>query len=175
MAKDRSTKPASIDESEVWHREGDLSASMSHLVNELSRSFRRNLRRRLAAFDVQFSHWVLLRILWERDGLTQRELSRQAGVKPPTTLVALRGMEKLGLVEFRRQPDNRKNVCNYLTPKGRRLRSRLTPVLEELNAVALQGMSEPEIGVVRRRMLKMVENLQRDHDASIAPKEDEEA
>ena len=50
----------------------------------------RALQRRLAEHGVSFGHWTFLRILWERDGLTQRELSDEAGVMEPTTFAALK-------------------------------------------------------------------------------------
>ena len=53
---------------------------------------------RLAEHQVAFGHWAFLRILWETDGLTQRELSVQAGVMEPTTFAAIKAMEKLGYV-----------------------------------------------------------------------------
>jgi hypothetical protein len=61
----------------------------AHLVKDATRALVRALQRRLAAFDVPFGHWAFLRILWESDGLTQRELSREAGVMEPTTFGAL--------------------------------------------------------------------------------------
>ncbi|WP_408206803.1 MarR family transcriptional regulator [Paraburkholderia sediminicola] len=69
----------------------------------------RALQMRLTEHTVSFGHWTLLRILWERDGLTQRELSLQAGVMEPTTFAAMKAMETLGYVERRQMPDN-KNV-----------------------------------------------------------------
>jgi hypothetical protein len=36
-------------------------------------------------------HWTFLRILWQSDGLTQRELSMRAGVTEPTTFTASKG------------------------------------------------------------------------------------
>ena len=56
----------------------------------------RALQARLAAHGVTFGHWTFLRILWEGDGLTQRELSDEAGVMEPTTFAALKAMERLG-------------------------------------------------------------------------------
>src|SRR5213078_1193640 len=53
---------------------------------------------RLAGHGVPFGHWTFLRVLWERDGLTQRELSDEAGVMEPTTFAALRAMEELGYI-----------------------------------------------------------------------------
>jgi DNA-binding MarR family transcriptional regulator len=88
----------------------------------------RALQARLAAHGVSFGHWTFLRILWERDGLTQRELSDQAGVMEPTTGAAIRAMEKLGYVARRRNPRNRKNVYVHLTRKGRALKAKLVPL-----------------------------------------------
>jgi DNA-binding MarR family transcriptional regulator len=48
--------------------------------------------------------------LWETDGLTQRELSEQAGVTEPTAFMALKAMEKRGLIVRRQIAGNKKNV-----------------------------------------------------------------
>ena len=59
----------------------------------------RALQMRLAEHRVSFGHWSFLRILWEGDGLTQRELSERAGVMEPTTFSALKAMERLGYIQ----------------------------------------------------------------------------
>src|SRR3989441_292953 len=61
---------------------------LAHLTKEAWRGFMRALQGRLAGHGVPFGHWTFLRILWERDGLTQRELSDEAGVMEPTTFAA---------------------------------------------------------------------------------------
>ncbi|MFX8633184.1 hypothetical protein ABTM26_19550, partial [Acinetobacter baumannii] len=48
---------------------------LAHLVKDATRALVRALQARLARHGVSFGHWSFLRILWERDGLTQRELS----------------------------------------------------------------------------------------------------
>src|ERR1700712_3046523 len=52
--------------------------------------------------------WTFLRILRETDGLTQRELSAQAGAVEPTSFAAVRAMEAMGFVERQQMPDNKK-------------------------------------------------------------------
>ena len=101
---------------------------LAHVVREAARALTRDLTARLAAHGVSFGHWTFLRILWESDGLTQRELSAQAGVMEPTTAAALKAMEELGYIERRQLPENRKNVYVHLTPKGRALRAKLEPL-----------------------------------------------
>lgn len=135
---------------------------MAHLVKDATRAFLRSLQARLAVHDVQLGHWTFLRILWERDGLTKRELSAEAGVMEPTTVVALRAMELLGYITLVQRPENRKNVYVFLTSKGKRLRKVLVPLAEEVNAVAMEGLSESEIAVTRRALLVMIGNLTRE-------------
>jgi DNA-binding MarR family transcriptional regulator len=135
---------------------------MAHLVKDTMRAFDRSLRARLARHEVQMGHWVYLRILWERDGLTKRELSMEAGVAEPTTFIALRAMESLGYVTLEQRADNRKNVYVYLSPAGKALRGVLVPLAEEVNAIALQGVPEAEAAAARRALLTMLDNLSRD-------------
>ena len=104
---------------------------LAHLVKDATRALVRALQMRLAEHAVSFGHWTFLRILWEGDGLTQRELSEQAGVMEPTTFSALKAMERLGYVRRRRRDGDRKKVYVLLTPKGQRLRDRLVPLAEE--------------------------------------------
>ena len=121
----------------------------------------RALQARLAQHGVSFSHWTFLRILWERDGLTQRELSDQAGVMEPSTFAAINAMEKLGYVGRRQVPGNRKNVYVYLTPKGRSLKRKLVPLAIKVNDIATEGISAAELAATRRTLLAMIENLSR--------------
>ena len=147
-----------------WH-EAVPNDRMAHLVKDATRAFLRSLQARLAAHDVQLGHWTFLRILWERDGLTKRELSAEAGVMEPTTVVALRAMELLGYITLVQRPENRKNVYVFLTSKGKRLRKVLVPLAEEVNALAMEGLSESEIAATRRALLVMIDNLTREAPA----------
>ena len=76
---------------------------LAHLIREATRLLVRSLQARLQQHDVSFGHWAFLRILWEQDGLSQRQLSEAAGVMEPTTHAALHAMEQRGYVERRRQ------------------------------------------------------------------------
>ena len=78
---------------------------LAHLVKDATRALVRALQMRLAGHKVSFGHWTFLRVLWEGDGLTQRELSDEAGVTEPTTFAALKAMERLGYIRrTRRRP-----------------------------------------------------------------------
>jgi len=138
-----------------------VSDRLAHVIRETARALVRALTQRLAQHGVSFGHWAFLRILWQQDGLTQRELSEQAGVMEPTTFAALKAMEELGLVERRQVPENRKNVYVHLTPQGRALRKKLVPLAEVVNKVATRGVKAGDLATTRRVLLAMLDNLGR--------------
>jgi MarR family transcriptional regulator, organic hydroperoxide resistance regulator len=147
-------------------REAVPNDRLAHLVKDATRALLRALQMRLTEHSVSLGHWTFLRILWEKDGVTQRELSEQAGVMEPTTFSALKAMEKLGYVTRRQLPGNRKKVFVFLTPKGRLLKSKLIPLAEEVNAIAVRGVRPADIAVARHMLLTIIANLARDETAS---------
>ncbi len=120
------------------------------------------LQARLAGHGVPFGHWQFLRVLWERDGLTQRELSTEAGVTEPSTFAAIRAMEKQGYIKRRRVAANRKNVYVHLTAKGRALEAKLVPLAEEVNRRAVKGVTSADVEAARRVLLAVIGNLSKE-------------
>jgi DNA-binding MarR family transcriptional regulator len=141
---------------------------MAHLVKDATRALVRALQLRLARHGVPFGHWTFLRILWEGDGLTQRELSDRAGVMQPTTSAALDAMEARGLVVRRRLAQSRRNVYVFLTARGRSLQETLVPLAVEVNRIALQAVAARDVAATRRTLLHMLENLAADADGGYA-------
>jgi DNA-binding MarR family transcriptional regulator len=143
-------------------REAVPNDRLAHLVKDATRALVRALQMRLAEHAVSFGHWTFLRILWEGDGLTQRELSEQAGVMEPTTFSALKAMERKGYIRRRKLKGDRKKVYVMLTPKGRAMRKRLVPLAEDVNEIAARGLSSSDIAIARTVLLTAIENLARD-------------
>jgi MarR family transcriptional regulator, organic hydroperoxide resistance regulator len=139
---------------------------LAHLVKDATRTMVRALQMRLAEHAVSFGHWTFLRILWEGDRLTQRELSDRAGVMEPTTFSALKAMERLGYVRRRKFAGDRKKIYVLLTAKGRALRDVLVPLAEEVNRVAVRGVKPAAITTTRSVLLAIIENLHRDEHAA---------
>ena len=151
-----------------WH-EAVPNDRLAHLVKDASRAFVRALQSRLAVHGVPFGHWTFLRILWETDGLTQRELSAEAGVMEPTTHVALNAMERLGYIRRRQVAHNRRNVYVHLTAQGRALKSELVPLAEGVNEMGLAGIAASDIATTRRVLIAIIDNLAQHRIASPPP------
>lgn len=163
----RTSPEADIGSAILRHwREAVPNDRLAHLIKDATRGLTRALQMRLTEYGVSFGHWTFLRILWEKDGLTQRDLSERAGLMEPTTFSALTAMEKRGYITRRQLPDSRRKVYVFLTPKGRALRAKLVPLAEDVNARAVAGASQQAIQHTRNLLLLMIENLARDEKES---------
>ena len=141
----------------------------AHLVKLAARGLARALQMRLTEHAVSYGHWTFLRILWEAEGLTQRELGARASVTEPTTFSALHAMAKRGYVVRKRNPKSRKEIQVYLTPAGRALKGKLLPLAVDVNAVALRDVPAADVAATRRTLLVLIENLAADETASVTP------
>lgn len=150
-----------------WH-EDVPDDRIAHLIRDAARGVTRALQLRLAEQDVSFGHWVFLRVLWKEDGLSQRELSHRAGLMESTTHTALRRMEQAGYITRRTRDGNQRRQHVFLTQMGRNLKRKLVPLAEEVNSVAMTGISQSDISTTRTSLLKMIENLAADEAASAA-------
>lgn len=142
---------------------------LAHLVKDAARAMIRGLQMRLAQYEVSFGHWAFLRVLWETDGLTQKELSDETGTTTPTTFSAVSAMEKLGYVERRHAPGNLKNTHVFLTPRGKALKRKLVPLAEEVNEISVKGLKSTEISTARKVLLTIIENMVNDEAESHDP------
>lgn len=140
---------------------------LAHLVKDAARGLARSLQVRLADHSVSFGNWIFLRILWEQDGLTQRQLSIEAGLAEPTTFTALKTLERRGYIRREHKLGSPRRVLIYLTPEGRALRERLEPLAKEVNEIAIRGVSPDNVAIARQTLLAMIRNLSADEAAAI--------
>ncbi|MCU0311076.1 MAG: MarR family winged helix-turn-helix transcriptional regulator [Acidimicrobiales bacterium] len=85
---------------------------------------------------------ALLMELWEQDGRTQADLAAALGVQPPTVTKMLQRMEGSGLVDRRGDATDGRAIRVHLTPKGRRLSTKVGKLWSELEARTVEGLSE---------------------------------
>ena len=71
-------------------------------------------------------------------------------------------MEKMGYITRKKLPGNMRNLSVCLTAKGRALKAVLIPLAEQVNAVAIAGLSAAEVQQFRQTMLRMIANLEAD-------------
>lgn len=140
----------------------DPTNSIGYLTRIAFRAFSRALEVRTAPHGVSSGQWRFLRVLWREDGLTQRELSRRVGMREPTTVIALKSLERSGFVTRKKSQEDRRKVHVFLTPEARALEVVLLPAVAEVNAVALAGLTPAEVDVLRKALTQVGRNLAAD-------------
>lgn len=153
-----STPDREPDEGRGGARDG-ADGDLGQLIREASRTYSRALQARIAPHGVSIGQWHFLCALWERDGLTQRELSQRVGMMEPTTVTALNGMERQGFISRVRNADDRRKVNIFLTERGRALRERLQPHARELDGIALAGLDPSQAAAVLAAVRGLIRNL----------------
>lgn len=139
---------------------------LAHIVKDAARAYVRALQMRLVSHEVSYGHWSVLRVLWVRDGLSQRELSIEAGIAEPTTFTAVKALEALGYVERMHLPGNDRKVHVYLTRTGKQLQRKLVPLAEEVNDISVRGISAEDVATTRRVLLAINAALAEDEAAA---------
>ena len=136
-----------------------LSESSGFLVRDANRAFQRLLEKRITGFGLKRGQWYFLRVLWIEDGLSQRELSGRVGTMEPTTVIALRSMEKVGLIRRVRSDNDKRKAQVWLTPKAKRMRDELLAVARGITDESEHGVSRDELALFRRVIARMTANL----------------
>ena len=84
--------------------------SIGYLTRIVFRNFSRLLERHTLQHDISAGQWRFLRQLWIEDGITQRELSERVGMREPTTVVALKGLEAAKLIRREKSEIDRRKI-----------------------------------------------------------------
>ncbi|MGE0735372.1 MAG: MarR family winged helix-turn-helix transcriptional regulator [Alphaproteobacteria bacterium] len=135
--------------------------SAGYLVRDAHRAFQHVLEKRIAPFGVTRGQWYFLRVLWDEDGLSQRELSTRVGMMEPTTVIALNSMAKAGLIDRVRSAEDKRKTHVWLTAKAQKLRNTLLPVARGITEEASEGVPREELATFRKVIARMTANLDR--------------
>ncbi len=111
------------------------------------------------ADGLRIGQFTALRVLWEQDGLTPRELSERLGVEMPTVTNTVGRMVRNALVERRPHPTDARSVVIFLTPKGVAMEERVASVVAEASERALRGFSAAESEALVEALEHMYANL----------------
>lgn len=139
-----------------------MQTSVGYQVRLTHRLIQRALQARIEPHGVTLGMWYYLRVLWDQDGLTQRELSRMVGTMEPTTLSAIGAMEKQGLVRRERNGEDRRKINVFLTGAGRALEAELLPCAMAVIETATKGLGPQQTEALLTTLWAMQRELRAD-------------
>ncbi len=135
------------------------SKSVGFLIRDTMLHMQIVLRALLQEHNLSTAQWYQLRVLWEEEGISQRELSQRVCTTEPTTQSALLRLEQQGIVKRVRSKTDRRANHIFLTRKGRALEPKLIPYAMTVNDVAAKGISKKEIKEFTKIINKIRANI----------------
>lgn len=136
-----------------------LEDSIDFLIRDTRRLLLKCIETRLAQHGIPLGAWFPLRILYEEDGITQRELSRKLGYLDAAAGAIVEVMERLQLVRRKRNADDRRKINVFLTPMGRRMGKLTIRHMQEINDQIEAGFSKRDAETLRRLLRRAHDNL----------------
>lgn len=140
-------------------------SSAGYLVNHLARLMERGLRQRIAPLGLSTGTFPALLALWEKDGLTQKELVAQLDIEQATMANTLARMERDGLVTRQRDAHDGRAQRIHLTAKARGLHDAAIAAATQENASALKALSAAEQETFLTLLRKVIATRAKEPDA----------
>lgn len=135
-----------------------------YLVGRVNQGIRRELRSRLAGWELSVPEFTALSILKRRAGLSNAQLARRSLVTPQTMIEILAGLERRGLVLREVDPAHGRILRAELTDAGMRLISAAELRIEALQAEVLRDVSKEHRRIVLDVMFSMMQRLRSGFD-----------
>lgn len=102
-----------------------LDNQLCFAVYAAAHAFGRAYRTLLGHHDLTYPQYLVLLVLWEREGLTVKEIGTRLFLDSGTLTPLLQRLEASGRVRRARDRRDERQVSIFLTPEGRRLREPL--------------------------------------------------
>jgi DNA-binding MarR family transcriptional regulator len=136
-----------------------LARSLGYHVRELSESWSAAMDAAAQAHGISLTQWRYLRELWESDRLSSGELTGRVGREGPTTVVAVRSLERAGLVRADKSAHDRRKTYICLTARGRRLAEIMSPAIRAVNEIAVADLTAGELRLFKQLLVKLQRKL----------------
>jgi len=133
-----------------------------------SRTLTSAYRPLLEPLGVTYPQYVVLLVLWERDGLSVRELGERLLLDSGTLTPLLKRLEHSGLIVRNRRASDEREVEISLTRNGRALRARAAKIPACL--LQLSGMSPAALTRLRNSLGVLTTNILSNPKVSSNPK-----
>jgi DNA-binding MarR family transcriptional regulator len=118
-------------------------------------ALQRTLKER--GFDITPEQYGILHVLWEEEGLSQREIGNILFKDKPNVSRMLDALERKRLIF--RQPTNRRRYAVFLTEEGKELTEKILPIGLELRDKAINGLLVREVEALENTLNKIYGNF----------------
>ena len=117
---------------------------------------------RLAPYDVRPGYLTILYLLWQKDNVTQKQLSIHLDIEQATLSNTLKRMERDTLIERTLNRKDKRHHLITLTEKGSTIKSSIEDAINDLREVVNKGLTINDRKYFKRIMKQMTQQLEDD-------------
>jgi DNA-binding MarR family transcriptional regulator len=136
-----------------------LDSYLPYLLNRAGARIAAAFSEEVRPLGASLQMWRVLAALREGDGRRMGDLSETTSIEVSTLTRLVDNMEKKGLVARRRDAVDARVVALHVTPAGRRLTQRITPIAERYENVALAGFTAAEADSLKAALRRLYRNM----------------
>lgn len=134
-----------------------LDNQLCFVLYAASRAVTQMYRPLLAGLGLTYPQYLVMLVLWERDGLTVNEIGEKLQLDSGTLTPLLKKLEIKGLLKRERDKDDERRVLISLLDKGKELKKQAVQVPEEL--LCRSGLSLEEFRDIKGRITGLVDTM----------------
>ena len=103
----------------------------------------------------------ILHVLWENDGISNRELSKKSGLAMSSLTTMLERMEEKNLLIRKFCPTDKRKILIFLTDYAKSLKSEYDEISDKMNEISFEGISDEERLIFEATLEKVLYNFER--------------
>ena len=103
----------------------------------------------------------ILHVLWENDGISNRELSKKSGLDMSSLTTMLERMEEKKLLERRVDENDKRKILIFLTDYAKSLKSEYDEISDKMTEISFEGISDEERLAFEATLEKVLYNFEK--------------
>ncbi|MCA1009148.1 MarR family winged helix-turn-helix transcriptional regulator [Halobacillus halophilus] len=117
------------------------------------------IKSRLEPYNLAPEQNLIMMLLWEEDGLNQRQIAKKLNKDKTNIARMASSLESKGFITRKYSTEDRRSLELYLTTTGSELREEIMPVTEEFNKIATKNLTSKEKEQLEHLLNKIDENF----------------
>ncbi len=136
----------------------NLETVLLYLIDQTNKIARQHSQREfdLLGIEINVEQWVLLKVIEEKQVLSQNELAQTTNRDPASITRTLDILQKKGLIIREAIPDNRRQYNIKLTKGGSYFVLQNMPLVSEMRNKSIKGFSKEEV----KQLIAMLNRVQ---------------
>jgi MarR family transcriptional regulator, organic hydroperoxide resistance regulator len=135
-----------------------LESQICFKIYTLEREITKLYRNLLEDLDMTYPQYLVMLLLWEKDGMTVKEIGKRLFLDSGTLTPMLKRMEANGIIKRRRSTEDERSVIISLTKKGEQLKQKAECIPSKL--VEDMSLDNGELTILNKTLTNMLYKLQ---------------